>query len=280
MNRRELGQNSSASDLQLSVAYARLLRRWPVIFALGVAGGTLGLLLAGVLLTSYQATAEVSIGADPGRSVWLDEDARTAVMFRVQSLLLSDRTLEHALQMPDLDHASQALPTDAASLRPRLSLTRIESSWQLSARAESPSQAAEVANAWAEAAIEEVEAAVAAATKAGQLQALFFDVSCAPIEVVEADVSLWACDQAQPAGSPADLPQELLNAAMNSHGLVPPMSSSFDRRAVPPARPATPARPVMAIAGLVIGLLTGTLWATVGPASARRPVADSRSEET
>lgn len=257
------------------MTYGRLLRRWPALFALSVVGGVVGLLLAGALSTAYQATAQVTIGADMARSIWLDEDAKNAVMFRVQSLLLSDQTLDRALGMLALDLASQALPADVTSLRDQLNLTRIESSWQLSARAKSPSVAAGLANAWAEAAIEETQTAVEAATKAGQLQVLLFDVSCAPMEVPVAGAELWACDQARPAGSPADLPEQLLNAAVDSHGLVPPMSYSFDQRAAAPDKPIASAQAIMAAAGLLVGLLVGTLWVVAWPVSSETGAAAS-----
>lgn len=255
----------SGLDVQLPNLYRGLLRGWPLMFALGVIGGVAGSWLAVRLPVVYQATAQIQVGIDQGRSEWLDEDAQDQVMFRVQSLLLSDQTLERAAAALTRPTDGPALPANAVDFRRHISLTRIESNWQLTGRGPTPESAAQLANAWAQAGLDESSIAIAAATITGELESLFFSVYCKPGQVTGAGDRLWACDEKIPGGDAADLPQDVIQAAADSRGLIPPMSTSLDQLAEPPAGPITSTRGALVASGTVLGLLMGVIWAIACP---------------
>ena len=54
-----------SQDLQPSRVGRLLLNRWPLIFLIGVLGGVVGLVGSWLVPPTYQASAALSIGADP-----------------------------------------------------------------------------------------------------------------------------------------------------------------------------------------------------------------------
>ncbi len=201
---------------------------------------------------SFQATAALTIGIDQGRVEILDEDVTRQILLRVQDLLLSDIVLAGAIEKlpPNLPAISDI--ADPADYRQRLRLTRIEARWNLAVADPAPVQAAALANAWAESGLETLEESQAHAWKVAELQAVFFEVSCQPIES-----GLWECDERGNNASALGLGQELLQEIRATYGIAPVVSFALLERATPPDQPQRLARAAMAASGTFLGLLVG-----------------------
>jgi hypothetical protein len=245
----------NSSDIDLSSAYAKLLRGWHWVLAGGVAGGLAGIALLALVPGRYHSTARISIGIDYGRTQFIDEDAERHIIFRIQDLLLSDTVLDAAQGMLVESVSGDALAAES-DLRERIELHRIEAEWQLSVLARSPELAATSANAWAEAGLSAVEEAASHAAVVAELQRVYFRVACRPGEDPLLG-AVWVCDEFDPSGPSPELDSQLLAEIQASHGIPPAVSSGWIQRAEPPAGPTPDWRPLWGVSGTLIGLLLG-----------------------
>jgi hypothetical protein len=247
-----------AAELDLAELYRRSLGRYRLILLAGVLGGLLGIGVASLSSPRYRATAVLTIGIDHARSQWLDEDADGLAMLKVQELLLSDDVLEGVLKRTgppgDADHP------EISALREDLRLLWADERWELSAASSDPQWAAATANAWAEVGLEELREAVGHAISAAELQSFFFRVFCRPGGwPAGAEQPLWVCDEGDPSFETQGLPDDLVAEVEQSRGVIPPLTFALRSMASPPEAPETGARAVMAAAGLLAGLIVGTL---------------------
>jgi uncharacterized protein involved in exopolysaccharide biosynthesis len=263
MTNRDVTSHPAPDDLMPLHWYRRILRRSLWVLAAAVVGGVLGLATSQVTPPEYLATAVLTIGVDYARSQWLDEDADRLVMGRVQDLILSDDVLARALERAAAGSGAGPSPISTISeLRDSLRLEWADTRWELSFSSSHPEQAAGLANAWGEAALERLQAASAHAWRVAELQALYFRVFCKPEDPAEgATQAFWVCDEGDPASQTSGLPGELQAEIEASHGIIPALSFSWATRAVSPSEPQHSGRPLMILSGLVIGLLAGALAA-------------------
>lgn len=240
------------TDIDILRLYSAALNRWPLILATAVLGALLGIAFSLGVPATFQAVAELSIGIDHGRVEFLDEDAERQILLRVQDLLLSDAVMAGAIEKLPPILAGMSEIADPADYRQRLRLTRIEARWQLAATDPVPEQAAALANSWADSALETLEEAQTHAWKVAELQAVFFEVACRPMES-----GLWACDKGGINASGRGLDQELLQEIRASYGIAPVVSFALLERAAVPDRPQSSARAAIAAAGTLLGMLVG-----------------------
>lgn len=271
--------NSSLSgpDIEPGRLYSAALNRWPLILAAAVVGGLMGIAFSLVVPATFQAVAELSVGIDHGRVELLDENAERHILLRVQDLLLSDAVLARAIEKLAPQLAEKSEIANSTDFRQRLRLTRINAMWNLAVTDPVPEKASALANAWAESALEMLEETQAHAWKAAELQAVFFEVSCRPIES-----GLWACDEGGEDPTVLDLKQELLQEIRASYGIAPVVSFALLQSATAPDRPQSTVRAALAAAGTFLGMLAGFGLAvrTTPQGSPGGDVSDHGAEQT
>ena len=145
----------------------RLIRRWPWLLAAVCLGGLLGLGISGLLRPVYEGVAVVGVGVDYGRTLPLDEEAMRHALDRAREVFLADETLEAVMRA---DNQAQERYDSVNALRDQLRLSEIDGGWELGVRSGTPEEAASLANVWASASLEELQAAVGHACSAADRQ--------------------------------------------------------------------------------------------------------------
>ena len=270
-------QRLPTPEIDLGRLYSAALHRWPLVLATAVLGGLLGIAFSAVMPAKYQAVAELSIGIDHSRVELLDEETERQILLRVQDFLLSDAVLAGAIEKLPPALALESGIADPAAIRERAKLTRIDAMWNLMVTDPVPEQAAALANAWAESSLELLTETQAHAWKVAELQAVFFEVSCRPIES-----GLWACVEGGEDPTVLDLKQELLEEIRASYGIAPAVSFAPLQRATAPDRPQSTVRAALAAAGTFLGMLAGFGLAvrTTSQGSPGADVSDHGAEQT
>ena len=258
----------SADDSQEGITsievFQRLAAGWVVIVALAAIGSLIGYGLARVIGPNYQASAVLSIGFDYGRTVPLDEEALRYADERIREFLLSDEILARAAGNLPKDLPG---PQDIPDLRSNLRLSQRESSWQLVMINKDPVLAAQLANAWAQAAEEGLREAAKHAWRVKELQALVSGIGCQLREdTAEGGSAMWVCDTDTFGVDPEAVLDEILEEAKLGRGILPGASFYFSQRAEAPEQASSEGRGSFVLAGLLTGLLLGTAYAAIRPA--------------
>jgi uncharacterized protein involved in exopolysaccharide biosynthesis len=246
--------------------YLRLQRGHRLVFLAALLGAFLGIVLWWMASPSFRATAVLNIGVDYSRSQWLDEDADRLAMRSVQELILSDQVLATALErLPAAPGDAQSGDVTVTALRDRLRLVWVDTRWELSYTGHDPGQAAAMANAWAEAALEQLQSASDHAWRVAELQSLFFRVFCRPTAFSGGtEESLWVCDEGIPSSETAGIPAELITEIEQSRGIIPALSFGWEAKATPSTEPENRNRALMILGGMLVGLLVGTIAVAAG----------------
>jgi hypothetical protein len=250
--------------IDTSEVFRRLVRGWGWIMALSVAGSLLGLVLAGSMALSYQASAVMGVGFDYGRTLPLDEEAMRYANERVREFLLSDEVL---IQAVELAPEAFDMPQEISSVRLNLRLSQKESSWELIAIADDPEGAVAFANAWAGAAEKELREAARHAWRVKELQALASGIGCQLREdPTENGTAVWVCDTDTFGVHAEDVLPEILEEAELGRGILPGASFYISRQAGVPAQPTSHGRGTYILAGLLAGMVLGSAFVVVRPA--------------
>lgn len=252
------------------------LRRWWLAVLVGLAGGLLALTFSMAHPAVYEASAHLGMDIAYGSTLRLELVVEDRVMGRVSALIESDPTLTQVLQSlpPELRAArGWATPSD---LRPAVRIDEQLGEWLLTVDDRDPSVAAEVANAWADAAVAALDEAKRHAWAAVGLQSGPFQVTCLQTKpetsnVPGIDWQAWSCTVL-----PLKLSAEALNGALQneiqlSQGILPVLAYSLLQRASPPATPVLWSRSTLVLAGTLIGLVTGFVLSLVLPARRTLP---------
>lgn len=253
-------------DISFPRLYQALTKRWFWLPVAVILGGLIGLAVSLTLSPVYRATASLGIAVDYGRTHRLDPATERAALLQAQELILADETLSGVIaETPagTLDRAGISQPSD---LRPRLRLDRFENRWDLSVSFNRPEEASEVANLWAEVAVERLQVAVEHAVRARELQTRIYELGCS-LEVAESTGrAIWRCEENEPAGS-EDIPTRLVEEVRASHGILPGLSFAQLREATPPSDPIYRGRTALLLGGAVLGLAAGLLLIILWPVS-------------
>ena len=244
-----------------SLLGARMIRHWWVVLLLACLGGGIGLLVSLAMPARYVATAVLGIGQDPTLAQPLARNVQTLANYHIQDLVLSDATLQAARRQLGPTLAQKSLQ----AFRSHLRLDIVDTRWQFKVVDASPVDAATMANAWADAAQVQFDAAQSHALKAGELQALLFDVACQPEKVSQQHLtSVWVCGSIEPGVSVDQVAPNLLDEARLSQGILPSLILTRISKADPPQAPQVQARALLALAGTLVGILTGALAVIAG----------------
>lgn len=249
--------------------YRSIQRGWPVILFAGIVGGLAGLAFSYLQPPRFEAMAAVSIAIDYARTLPMDESTERQALNRVLDLILSDATLEHAVQLMPDSVKSEAEISSQQNLRDVIRLRDLRGRWELLATAVDPQIASALADAWAMSAIENAKSSLSHAWRAAELQQRIFSLGC-DLEETPSGSALWSCQQATDEDEAEVLVESLLLEAELSHGLIPALSVSLLEAAVPPSESNSRSAAVYALAGTIAGLVTGTFLVALR-GSATRP---------
>lgn len=256
-------------DVQFPELYRALAARWFWLPLAIIIGGLIAMTVAFFLPTSYRATASLGIAIDYGRTHSLDEAAERVALLQVQGVLLSDDTLEEAIQEVPAEVLERAGVSGPADLRTAVRLDRFENRWDLSADAPDPQDAAVLANRWAEAGVVNLRQAVEHAVRARALQSQIYELDCGLKPAEATGEAVWRCELGQ-GDAGQELPDALVREVQASHGVPPGLSFALLRRATPPADPLYGRVQWLVLGGALVGLALGLILMLLVPAPAER----------
>jgi uncharacterized protein involved in exopolysaccharide biosynthesis len=242
-------------DVRSDVLFRRALSRWTWILGLAVVGGLLGWGVSLVRAPAYMAEANLLIGVDYARTQPLSEDAAREAFLEVQNLLLSDETLQGAI---DLLPPGTTSPNSIAAFRRTIRLERFDPKWDLQVLSTDSQQAAQWANAWARSALASLAEAQRHAWRAADIQAAMYQAGCtwAPGEPPDHQPR-WHCESQNPAFSPEEAVTGVMAESARSHGILPALTFSLQNEATPPDQPIIYGRGGVILAGVFLGWILG-----------------------
>jgi len=230
--------------------YRALFRGWYWLVLFIVGGGLLGLIFTKLRPPRYQAVAALRVdlmGEDFGHLGW---PQKRDLLSPVRVLLLGDATLEQIPGM--LGDMIEVRPP--AEMRDQLRLNDYESEWLLGVVSTDPAQAAAIANAWAQAAVTQLEQSVEHAALASAIETELNDLGC---ETKGKNPAAWDCAEGAPADRVDPLIEEWGNHMTASRGIPAELTFEPIREASPPDQPIYWGRGVVILAGALLGALVG-----------------------
>ncbi|MEW6568850.1 MAG: hypothetical protein AB1449_11930 [Chloroflexota bacterium] len=251
-----------SDDIDTLYLGSRIVRGWPWIFILAVLGAVAGWAVSEFRPPLFASHAVLGIGIDYGRSLPLDDRAQEMAMDRVRALLLADDTMEASISLLSGTGTEIGSPSPS-DFRRQVRLEDMRSEWYLTTYADSPEQAAQLANAWAQGALRALHEASLHAWRAAELQAELYGLGCTLEPAPDASSQpLWTCAVAGASADAEPLLSDLLHEAELSRGVLPGISYALLQEAEPPDSPVLWGRGWLILSGLVIGAILGVLWAT------------------
>ena len=238
--------------------YWRIQNGWPVILVAGIVGGLAGLAFGFAQPARFEAVAAVSIAIDYSRTLRMDESAERQALNRVLDLILSDATLDRAVQLTPASAKVEAEISSQEDFRDVIRVRDLRGRWELLATAMEPQTASALADAWAMAAIENAESSLLHAWRAAELQRQIFGMGC-DLKETSSGSAQWSCRRSTDEDQAELLVNSLLHEAELSHGLIPALSVSLLEAASPAKDTSSESEAVYALAGTIAGLAAGTL---------------------
>jgi uncharacterized protein involved in exopolysaccharide biosynthesis len=251
--------NTLKQEIKPSDFIQSSLRLWWVLFLCMVLGGLIGLGLASIREPLYETASKILIAVDRSRTSIRDDFTIYQADDRVRALMLADTTLESALDQ--IQNHDEILFKSAADMREAIRITQHPASYSLYVYSHDPVWAAKAADAWAQASLEALEEASLYAIRAAELQSTLFESHCTLSLhwVGEEERVVWVCTSHELGDQAEELPEQLLEAAMKSRGILPFYSFSMGQKAVVPTEPILWNRTWFIIAGIIAGTLLGSI---------------------
>jgi hypothetical protein len=255
-----------ASEIQIDTWFIKAIRRWPLIVGIGLIGAVFGFLLSLVFRPRYEAKATMAVNIHYGITEPLELVVEDRALNRVAAIIQSDTVIQGALNSLEATIRSQRGWMEAADLWQVLRLDRRLAEWDLVAIDVDPVIAANLAQAWAEAALPVLDEAAEHALRAVALMAdNHFEVGCVPTSELVGDIEildLFCCIQTEDLDS-EKLSDELRKEITLSRGMMPNISYELIREARPPTDPVIWARGSLILSGALIGLILGFWWVVI-----------------
>jgi capsular polysaccharide biosynthesis protein len=262
VNQSETGR----SNAHLLTIAQRLLKRWYVLFVVGVLGGIVGIAISGLYPAQYEAKASLLVAVDWGRSITTQDLTIYQSVDRVRALILADETLEKARNQMS---SNQKLPEYVPSLeelRTKVRVSQTTSGFDVYVYADDPVFAADLANTWAEVSLEMFEEAILHAIRASELQKALYESYCSLRSLGEGDdqIVVWQCQSSNVEPDPESLPETMLDEISKSKGIPPFLTFAWLQKAVISNHPILWNRGFQIIAGVLIGLLGSAMLIAAG----------------
>jgi uncharacterized protein involved in exopolysaccharide biosynthesis len=248
-----------AEGFSLNDLYHLASRYWWTLFACILIGGLTGIVIAATRQPLYEASASLLVTVDRGRSIVTDDVTVVQATDRVRALILSDDTLEKALDLLSVSTDEMGEFDSIASFRSALRITNRPASFELLVYANEPTLAAEVANAWAEASLAALDEAYLHAIRAAEFQNTLYEASCTLTLRIDGTQgqAAWLCTSGRWEDEGEDLPEAILEEVKATRGILPIFSFTLGQEAQSPQSPILWARSSFIISGLIVGGLLG-----------------------
>jgi hypothetical protein len=142
--------------------------------------------------------------------------------------------------------------------RERIRLSERPDGWVLAVNGSDGPEVERLAQAWAEAAVDQLKAASTHAIRAAEWQNQLFEVSCRLVSQGE-ESARWICRSAPPGGDAEALPASILAEVEASRGIPPVLTYSLLQGSQGTGRPVVWGRGSIVLGGVIIGLTVGSL---------------------
>jgi hypothetical protein len=196
------------------------------------------------------------ISIDYGRTQPLELIVEDRLLDRVWAHFTSDIVVNDAVaRLAEVRGEAAPLMT-ADAFRANSRLEARLSRWTFIGSSSIPGEAADMANAWADAAATALETALDHAWRAVELQRGTFYATCIQLLEVPTRTGFWECFSRGP-NVDADQVVTLRAEIEAAHGISPMLSHEPVERAIPPSGPVVYERGWLIMAGTLIGLLSG-----------------------
>jgi hypothetical protein len=248
-----------AEGFSLNDLYYSASRYWWAFYACIIIGGLTGIVFAVARKPLYEASSSLLMTIDRGRSIVIDDITVVQATDRVRALILSDETLEKALELLSESAYEKGGFDSIASFRSALRIAQHPASFELLVYTDEPKMAVAGANAWAKASLSALDEAYLHAIRAAELQNVLYEANCTlTLRVDESqEQAVWLCTSGRGEVKAEDLPEEILEEVKASRGILPIFSFALGQEAQSPQNPILWARSSFIIAGLIVGVVLG-----------------------
>jgi hypothetical protein len=260
-----MGITKADSDLQINKLLKLTIKRWPILFAVGMIGALIGFLLTLLRPPIYSSAAVLGVNINYGVTEPLELVVEDRALHRVEGLLKADLTLEMVLEQLPTHMKLENNWSTPSRLRENLRLERQLSEWNLVATHTDPEIAAKVAQTWAESSLTILDESAKHAWRAAGLMGenpLGVDCIQVPISYENKETYIWECTLETIELDPESLSGTLQTELALSHGLLPNISYELLQEATVLVRPIVWARGPMILSGLLAAMLVG-FWVVV-----------------
>lgn len=232
----------------------RIKQYWWVMVVFMLVGGAVGYGISLTNLPKFETRAVISVAIDYTRTGFLTDIEEDQTVEIVGDVILSDEVIQDAI--------TRLQNVDIEAFRDKLKLERKNNQWLLKVIAADPSQAAEFANVWADAAFSELEMVREHATKAEYYQRYLDSLaSCleetASFEPAQAICSLKNLDH---LSQELEITGKLVDSEkIASRGIMPAVSFTISQKAVVPIEPVRNNRGQVMLSSAMAGFLISLL---------------------
>ncbi len=241
-------QPLSQMDLRPMDFVDRIRYYWWVMVVFMLLGGIIGYGISITISPKFEPRAVISVAIDYTRTGFLTDIEEDQSVEIVGDIISSDEAIQNA--------AAMLQDVDAEIFREMLNLERKNNQWLLKVISADPDQAVDYANAWAEAAFDELEMVREHATKAEYYQRYLDSLaSCleetAAIEPAHPVCNLSGLDQLsrelEETGKLVD------SEKLASRGIMPAVSFTISQKAVEPKEPVRNSRGLIMLSSALAG---------------------------
>jgi hypothetical protein len=235
--------------------FENVLDNWKLVLAVSLLGSLVGLIFSWINPAKFEAEAVFGININYGVTEPLELVVEDRALNRVAAVIISDDVLDEIVQnLPDNIRKSRDWES-LADLRGSLRLDRRLAEWGLVVVDVDPQVAAEVADLWANVALQKLDDAISYGVKAALLLNEQFGVECYALIESDEEAPVLNCVAILMDMDPETIDDDLLNAIQNSRGILPNLSYEYLQTPTIPTKPILWERGLLVFAGSFVGLI-------------------------
>ena len=239
-----------------------ILAYWWVVAAAAILGGLAGLGISALKAPVYEAQAHITMGIDFTRTGYMEQYDKDLALSAAAGVIYSTEVMQQVVDAAQEEN----IPVDFDSLFKAATIERRSYEWILRVRFNDPDQAAFIANRWMDLGVLALDNAYQHALTADAI-ASYLDSLESCLEQVAVNAIVPVC----PYNSISELKaafstteEQFFLEKQGARGLFPGMTYQINQRATPPREPVLYGRNNLALAGLLIGLIAGSIMVSTG----------------
>ena len=239
-----------------------ILAYWSVVAAAAILGGLAGLAIYALKAPVYEAQAHIAIGIDFTRTGYMEQYDKDLALGSAAGVIFSTEVMQQVVDAAGAEN----IPVDFDSLFKAATIERRTYEWILRVRFNDPDQAAFIANRWMELGVIALDSAYQHALAADAI-ATYLDSLESCLEQVAVNAIVPVCPYNSVGELQADLStteEQFFLEKQAARGLFPGVTYQVNQRATPPLEPVLYGRNNLALAGLLIGLIVGSVMVSTG----------------